>query len=177
MLGRTLRSYRWAAGFTLGFGLLAAAGCGKADSHGAYERELKMREDASASLESLANKMEKKKYAGYGDAWVVDLNGKQVTAATFDSLARAGAISELYLSKTNLTDADMRRVAGVTNVCTNLDLSHNPGITDTGLGELTTMLFAREINLAGTKCTQAGSTPSKSGSPITPCSSRSPPLG
>ena len=145
-----------ATGFAIGLALVGVAGCGKSDSHGAYQRELEMRQNASSSLETQANKMEKKKYPGFGDAWAVDLSGKQVTSATFDNLARAGYISELNLSNTNLSDTDMKRVAGVTNVCTHLDLSNNPNISDTGLSEMITMLFAREINLAGTKCTQAG---------------------
>lgn len=37
-----------------------------------------------------------------------------------------------------------------------LDLSQNPEISDTGLGELNNMFFISELNLSGTKCTQAG---------------------
>ena len=99
--------------------------------------------------------MEKKNFPGFGAAWAVDLSGRPITAATFDNLARAGKIAELNLSNTNLTDADMKRVAGVSDVCTHLDLSNND-ITDTGLGELKNMLFIKEVNLAGTKCTQNG---------------------
>jgi hypothetical protein len=155
---------RTASGFTLierlvviafALLLLGTSGCSKADSHGALERELKMKEDAAGSLESQAVRMEKKTYPKYGEAWAVDLTGKQITSATFDELVRVGRVSELNLSKTNITDADMKRVNGVAGVCTHLDLS-NTAITDTGLGELNNMHFIKEINLASTKCTPAG---------------------
>ena len=44
---------------------------------------------------------------------------------------------------------------GVAGVCTHLDL-RNTEVTDAGLAELNNMLFVKEVNLAGTQCTQAG---------------------
>src|SRR5207248_2476070 len=85
----------------------------------------------------------------------IDLSGKQLGPELFQQMGALGNISELNLSKTNLTDADMKNVSGLSGVCTNLDLS-NTDISDTGLGELRNMLFLGQLNLAGTKCTQAG---------------------
>jgi hypothetical protein len=154
MVVRDTPGRRRAAGVTSALVLLGMLGCSKADSHGALERELKVQEEAAGSLETQAVKMEKKS-TGLGPAWAVNLSGRTITPATFDSLARAGKIVELNLSNTHLTDADMKRVSSVADVCTHLDLSNND-ITDSGLGELKFLLFLRELNLAGTKCTQAG---------------------
>src|SRR5437870_3283067 len=123
---------RFAAACTAGLALLGAVGCGKPDSHGAYQREMEIHEKAQSTLEGVGAKMAKKTYPGYGQAWAVDLSGKELSPTIFQQLAAIGYISELNLSKTNLTDVDMKNVSGLSSMCTNLDLSHT-AITDTGL--------------------------------------------
>jgi uncharacterized protein YjbI with pentapeptide repeats len=133
------------------------AGCSKSDSYGAYERELQRKEKAVHSVERTGAKMVQKTYPQMPNvkAWAVNLSGQQLTPATFAELGRVGFISELNLSKTNLSDADMARVNGLANFCLVLDLSQTE-VSDTGLAELKSQIVLRDLNLAGTKCTSAG---------------------
>lgn len=138
--------------------LLAAVGCGKDESAvGFYDKQVKAQEEAKSALENLGSKMTQKTYPQMGGqkAWSVNLSGQKLDKAVFDKLGTVGNISELNLSNTNLTDADMARVNNLSNYCTLLDLS-NTSITDTGLGELKNQLFLKDVNLAGTQCTAAG---------------------
>src|SRR5437764_10524981 len=113
---------------------LAASGCGKSDSVGAYQKELQMREKAVSSVETVGGKMVEKHYPQMPGvkAWVVDLSGQQLTDATFSQLGRAGYVTELNLSKTNLTDASMKRLNGIAGACMVLNLS-DTDISDAGL--------------------------------------------
>jgi hypothetical protein len=149
------RSARWAGGLVTGLALLTGVGCGKGEADGAYARELQTKENAATTIEGAGGKITRKSYPILGPALAVDLSGKQLSPQIFDQLVQAGTIAELNLSNTNLTDGDMKRVNGVVGTCGNLNLS-NTAISDTGLGELNNMLAIRELNLAGTQCTQAG---------------------
>ncbi len=138
---------------------LAASGCGKSDSVGAYQKELQMREKAVSSVEGVGGKMVEKHYPQMPGvkAWAVDLSGQQLTDATFNQLGKSGYITELNLSKTNLTDASMKRLNSIAGACMVMNLS-DTDISDAGLGELNNLILLRELNLAGTKCTAAGVT-------------------
>jgi hypothetical protein len=153
-----MRTRRFALGLGVGLVLAVTIGCGKDESGvGAYQRELQAKENATTSIQGVGGKMVEKSYPQVPNAkaWAIDLSGKQLSPAILTEMASLGHISELNLSKTNLTDEDMKKVAGLVGFCLNLDLSHTQ-ISDTGLAELKNMLVLKDLNLTDTKCTSAG---------------------
>jgi hypothetical protein len=96
-----------------------------------------------------------------GDAWSVKLVGASVTDATFDQLQTLGRIAELDLSKSNLTDEHMPRLAEVAGVCFRLNLS-GTAVTDKGLEALADLPFLMELDVRGTKVTSAAAAQFKS---------------
>jgi hypothetical protein len=148
------------AGLVLGVGvaLSVMTGCGKDESGvGGHERAIEMKAKAASSLEELGGKIVEKHYPQMPDkkAWAINLTGKQISADTLNQIGRLGYVTELNLSKTNLSDAEMKLVSNISGVCMNLDLS-NTEISDTGLAELKNLILLKELNLSGTKCTAAG---------------------
>jgi hypothetical protein len=146
----------FASGLTavLALALLVTAGCKRRDTTNYLELEKQRQEQAGASAEGLGIKVVRKSYP-QGQAWAVDLSGKQVTDATFDMLKKFDHITELNLSKTNITDAQMARVNAVGGVLLKLDLS-NTAVSDSGLEQLKSLLLLTQLNLSGTKVTPAG---------------------
>jgi Leucine Rich repeat len=138
--------------------VIAAAGCKGGDDGGAndFQRRRQGQEDAVGQLRGLGAKLNEVVYP-QGKAWTVDLSGKQITNETFDTLKKLGHITELNLSKTNVTDEDMSRVneMGIGNLLLKLDLSHT-AITDTGLAKLDGLYLLSSFNLTDTKVTKAG---------------------
>ena len=85
------------------------------------------------------------------------LAGGTVTDATFDQLGALGRVAELDLSRSNITDAQMTRLAQVAGICFKLDLSQT-AITDTGLAALADLPMLMDLNLKGTKVSSAAAT-------------------
>lgn len=65
------------------------------------------------------------------------------------------AVGEMRLSSCGITDNKLAYLKGVTTLV-ELDLSDNEGITDAGIEHLLTCENLRELNLRGTKVTDAG---------------------
>jgi uncharacterized protein YjbI with pentapeptide repeats len=156
MAERTKPATRFEArlGSVLALALLLTAGCRRRDDTNYYELEKQKQQQAAASAEEQGIKAVRKQYR-QGAAWAVNLSGKQVTDATFDSLKQFDNITELDLSKTNVSDAQMVQVNEIGSLLLKLDLS-NTGVTDAGLAQLTNLLVLSDLNLAGTKVTPAG---------------------
>src|SRR5690242_944942 len=133
---------------------LLAAGCGRRDTTDYNELEQQKQQQAAAAAEDAGIKAVRKRYP-QGQAWAVNLSGKQLTDATFERLRQLDHISELDLSRTNVTDAQMAQVNEIGTLLLKLDL-RNTAVTDAGLEQLTNLLVLGELNLAGTKVTPAG---------------------
>src|SRR5262249_55677141 len=121
-----------------------------------YDDMKKNQEDATAALKQRGAKLSEE-VRPQGKSWAVDLSGQQISDDVFDLMKKLGYITNLNLSKTNVTDAHMARVneMGIGNLLLKLDLS-NTGITDAGLDKLDSLYLLTSLNLAGTKVTQAG---------------------
>jgi hypothetical protein len=140
-------------GAVLALALLLTAGCKRRDDTNYYELEQQKQQQAAATAEGAGIKAVRKTYP-QGQAWAVNLSGKQVTDATFASLKNLDHISELDLSNTNVTDAQMAQVNEIGGLLLKLDLSKT-GVTDAGLERLKDLLVLTDLNLAGTKVTLA----------------------
>jgi hypothetical protein len=141
-------------GVVLSLALLLAAGCTRRDRTDYNEQEQQKQQQAAAAAEDAGIKAVRKQYP-QGQAWAVNLRGKQITDATFDRLKQLDHITELDLSRTNVGDAQMAQVNEVGGLLLKLDLG-NTAVTDAGLGQLTNLLVLGDLNLAGTKVTAAG---------------------
>src|SRR5262249_42280602 len=131
--------------------VLIVPSCGKKDTYGTYQQQQMKQQDAAAALRERGATLEEKHYPR-GNAWAIDLKGKQVSGEVFDLLTKMGRISELNLSNTNVGDADMARVnePAIGTVLLKLDLSHT-AVSDAGLDQLTNLVLLSELNLTGTK--------------------------
>ncbi len=138
----------------LALALLLTAGCKRRDITNYQALEKQRQEQAGAEAQGMGIKAVRKSYP-QGQAWVIDLSGKQLTDATFDQLKKFDHISELNLSKTNITDAQMARVNEIGAVLLKLDLS-DTAVSDAGLEQLKSPLVLTQLNLTGTKVTPAG---------------------
>ncbi|QDT52352.1 hypothetical protein Pan44_03620 [Caulifigura coniformis] len=151
-------SKRAAITLSISLGCIGMAGCG-ADvdgGPGSYAAAEKMSQSAQEFLKSKGATMTRKRYPP-GEAWVIDLSGKEVTDETFDRLQELDHVAELNLSKTSLTDAHMKLINNpeVGGVLVSLDVS-NTAVTDAGLKELTTPRFLMKIAVAGSKVSEQG---------------------
>jgi len=142
---------------------LALTGCWRGSGVNAYEsmkqaeqKEDQSRQDLAGSLQAQGIKLEKKKYP-LGEAWAVDLRGANVTDEILTELSKLVYVSELNLSKTNVTDAHLTKMneLKLLRYCLKLDLS-NTAVTDAGLDSLTfTLGGLSDLYLTGTKATPA----------------------
>jgi hypothetical protein len=142
---------------------LALAGCQKRDGPSDYERfqqatrdEEKSRQDLAGSLRAQGAKLEKKRYP-LGEGWAIDLRGVPVTDQLLTDVGKLLYVSELNLSKTNVTDAHLAKMNDLQllKYCLKFDLSQT-AVTDAGLDGLTKTLGGLgELNLSGTKATPA----------------------
>jgi hypothetical protein len=137
--------------------VLALPGCRGGDG-GAndYQQKMKTKEDAASALKAMGAKLSEAVYP-QGRSWVIDLSGLQISEETFDYLKSMGYITELNLSKTNVTDTHMARVneMGIGNLLLKLDLS-STAVGDAGLSKLDGLFLLSSLNLSGTKVTPAG---------------------
>jgi hypothetical protein len=119
----------------------------------AYRAQLTLQE-AVEQLKRSGGQVEQKTYP-LGEAWSVKLTGSNsINDATFDHLKTLGRVAELDLSGSNITDAQLPRLAEVTAVCFKLNLN-NTQITDSGLTALADLPFLMELQLSGTKVSKA----------------------
>lgn len=136
-----------------------SAGCGGGGGMSDYERHHQAKLSLNDTLKSQgAKKVELHQYPPYGDAYIVDLSGAKITPELIDNLKQLERLSELNLSHSTVTDADLASLneALLLGYTMKLDLSHT-AVTSAGLDGLTnTLAGLKELNLAGTKDTQAG---------------------
>jgi uncharacterized protein YjbI with pentapeptide repeats len=139
----------------LAFLLLAVLpGC-KGGGLSDYEREQKKKEQTKSALHDQGAKITQKRYPPYGNGYVVDLSGAQLTDSTFQQLKGLERVAELNLSKSSLTDDQMDKLNDVAYLLVKLDLS-NTAVTDAGVEKLTNLNVCSDLNLAGTQVTKAG---------------------
>jgi hypothetical protein len=137
--------------------LAIVLGCSKGDGLSDYERAQKKETDAVTALREAGGELTQKQYSfkgQEGDAWIVTLNGVQITDDTFQRLKTLGRLSELHLSKSTITDEQMEKVNELATFILKMDLSHT-AVTDDGLDRLTNACALIELNLAGTRVTPA----------------------
>jgi hypothetical protein len=137
--------------------MLFSVGCGNdPQGPGSYHAMMQAAANAEEGLKNLGAKLERKQYPP-GAAWAIDLTGKDVTDATFESMKGLDRIAELNLSDTPITDAQMKHFADsrIGGTLVDINLS-NTAITDQGLGEVKESLYLMKLNLKGTKVSDAG---------------------
>jgi len=134
--------------------LVAMPGC-KGDGLSEYQRQENRKEDVLNSLREQGATITTKTYPGFGNGYVIDLKGAQITDQTFQNLKELKRVTELDLSKSSLTDDQMDQLNdGVVFALTKLDLS-NTAVTDAGLEKLTHLKMCMYLDLSGTKVTKA----------------------
>jgi hypothetical protein len=131
----------------------AVPGC-KGDGLSDLQRELNKEQDCADALRQQGATIEEKSFPPYGMGYVVNLSGAQITDRTFKHLGCLQRVAELDLSKSSITDAQMERLNEVHAYLVKLDLSHT-AVTDAGLDKMTHLYVLLNLNLAGTKVTQA----------------------
>jgi hypothetical protein len=153
-----IRKLRHGTGFTLLAlsGLLV--GCTKGDGLSDFQRQKLAQENAGVALEEMGGKAREvhTNFKGVkADSWSVDLGGREINEQVFDRIKELGNLSELNLSKTNVTDEDMTRLNDLGVFLLKLDLSHT-AVSDAGLDKLTKLAILRDLNLVGTRVTPDG---------------------
>jgi hypothetical protein len=148
-----------AVGSTLVAAVLSSSGCSKKEEGKSYQQVYQSKEEAVAALKQKGAKFSEEAYPRFTSekTWSIDLSGQQVSDEVFELMKKVGYITNLNLSKTNVSDAQMERVneQGIGNVLVNLDLS-NTAVTDAGLAKLDNLYVIRQINLSGSRVTPAG---------------------
>jgi len=134
----------------------ALAGCGRSNYGPSDYAKMPQREEGAADyIRNRGGKLAKKSYP-QGQAWTVDLHGATIDDELFTRLKELVRITELNLSKTNLTDEQMARINDDTgSLILKLDVS-NTAVSDAGLDKLTGLPILTNLNLSGTKVTAAG---------------------
>ena len=135
--------------------VMAVPGCSKGGLSD-YSRKELARQQLSESLEGQGVKIAKRNFAQIGDAWAIGMSGLTVTDEMLVRIQKMGNITELDLSKSTITDAQMEHVREIGGRYLNkLDLSHT-AVTDAGMEKLIGgMHFLGNLNLTGTKVTPA----------------------
>jgi hypothetical protein len=133
--------------------LIGVVGCGNREGIGDYQRQKEIQKDAVAELQAIGGKAKEVKRP-QGMSWAVHLTGVHISDEVLDQLKDLGYISELNLSKTNVTDAQMQQVNEIGTVLLKLDLSHT-AVSDAGLEKLTDLMVLMDLNLTGSKVTPA----------------------
>lgn len=107
---------------------------------------------AVAAIEKAGGKVEKKKTA-YGDAFSVDLSGKQLSDELIEHINTLKVVSRLNLSKSSVKDSHL----GKLTICTfnKVDLSQTD-VTNQGILKFAECGVLREINVTGSKVTNEG---------------------
>jgi hypothetical protein len=135
--------------------LAALAGCRREDPND-YQHQQQRHEAAAAALRDMGAQVTEVPDPR-GLSWAVTMSGKPVPDEFFDHLEKLGYITQLDLSRTNITDAQAKRLnkKEIGTLLLKLDLSHTP-VTDDDLDQLDNLLLLTDLNLVGTKVTRAG---------------------
>jgi hypothetical protein len=143
---------RW---YWLPAAVLALCGCGGNDGPSDNDRRLQAIQNAQGDLKSKGAKIEQRTYP-IGQAYSVNLTGMQIDDKTLRQVQSLGNVSELNLSKTNLSDDHMGLIneLKLCTLCLTIDLSHT-AITDAGFQKLENLRFLSNLNLTGTKVSRA----------------------
>lgn len=112
-------------------------------------------QNAAEDLKGQGAKLEERSYP-QGPAWVVHLNGMEITDKLLKQVKSLGNVSELHVSKTNFNDehAGLVNELGLGTLAVKLDFSRT-GLTDAGFEKLDNLRFLTELNLTGTKVTRS----------------------
>lgn len=134
---------------------LLATGCGGDDGTGAssYQAQEKARANAEERLKSLGAKLERKQYPP-GEAWAVDLSGKEITDEIWTALQGLDHIAEMNFSGTKFTDEHIRNLNPLSGLLINLNLSSTE-VGDAGLEQLEAMRLM-QLDVSKTKATPQG---------------------
>jgi hypothetical protein len=127
-------------------------GCGE-DAVQLHQRYIESQQQAVETIKAAGGDANKKQYP-LGEGWVVKLSGVTLNDELFQSLKTLERVSELDLSKSTLTDADMPRVMEVGGVLFKLNLS-NTAVTDASIAPLADAVLLAELDVTGTKVTPA----------------------
>jgi hypothetical protein len=145
---RDRREVSWFGALLL---LAALPGC-KGDGLSELQRAMKKEQDCANALRQQGGTVEEKKYPPFGEGYVVNLSGAQITDDTFKNLACLKRVAELNLGRSSITDAQMGQLNDVPCYLVRLDLSHT-AVTDAGLDKMNHLYVLLYLNLAGTRIT------------------------
>jgi hypothetical protein len=133
--------------------LLFVSACSPNRSESNFAKVQQTLDGSIAALKSKGAKLEVKTYP-QGSAYSVKLSSLPVDDEVLDHVMMLGYITELDLSKSTITDAQMEKLNKISGFwLMKLDLS-NTAITDAGFEKLT-LAFISNLNLTGTKVTPA----------------------
>jgi hypothetical protein len=120
-----------------------------------YELGVQAAKEAADALSSQGGRVKEMSYP-QGKAWAVNLSGMKITDDLLGGVKALGNISELDLSKSNVTDEQLAKMSkmGLMTLVLKLDLS-NTAVTDACFDNLQNMVVLQQMNLVGTKCTKA----------------------
>ncbi|MGQ0637630.1 MAG: hypothetical protein ACT4QC_23735 [Planctomycetaceae bacterium] len=134
-------------------GTLVVAGCGEeitGEGPGSFKEASQTREQAESALKAAGAKMEIRKYP-IGNAWSIDLSGKEVSDEIVTLLVQLPYLSELNVSGTNISDAQLERIAREKGkFVVQLDVSNTP-ISDQGIAVINDLPQLRQLNVKGSK--------------------------
>jgi len=133
-----------------------ALGCDNSGGLSHLEQMKKAQQEAAESIKEKGGKADEKSYP-QGEAWAVDLSGMAIDDDVIDYLLKLSRVTELNLSKSTITDAQIASLVTEVPMHTliKLDVS-NTEISDAGLLELPKLQLIYEINVKGSKITPAG---------------------
>jgi uncharacterized protein YjbI with pentapeptide repeats len=151
LTGHVLHSSLMLALFVTG----ALLGCRGNDLSQA-QHQRRTQQDAAAELAAIGGKAVEVKRP-QGMSWSINLAGAELSDRVFANLEKLGRITELNLSKASLTDADMERINSpqIGMALVKLDLSKT-AVSDAGLEKLDNLMILMDLNVVGSKVTQAG---------------------
>ncbi len=113
-------------------------------------------ENASAALISKGGSAIEKRYP-QGDAWLLDLSKVKVDDEVIENIKLLGRITELNLSRSTITDEQLESMAtpDVLGFLIKLDVS-DTAISDRGLIATAPLNLLSDVNVKGSKVTDAG---------------------
>jgi hypothetical protein len=136
-----------------GFGIVFA-GCGDdGTGPGSYQAVEQAKSQSEETLKTQGAKLERKKYPP-GDAWAVDLSGKEINDETWAALQMLDRIAELNLSGTKFSDEHIELLNPLSGLLINLNLSKTE-VTDAGLEKLEAIRLM-ELDVTQSKVTAQG---------------------
>jgi hypothetical protein len=145
------------AGIRLGWVLLVLTGAGCGFGGPSYYEKQKAIYDRSIDfLKDRGAKCTPRRYPE-GTAWLIDMQGLTLTDEVLEHLKRVGYITELNLSRSNISDGQLATInnRAVSGFLLKLDLSKT-AITDAGLDHLTDLGLLSTLLLTDTKVTADG---------------------